>query len=71
MKTTPLSRTFLFFSGDQEISLPDIDAKLSPTQVLNFYNQSYPQLVTARVEGPEIKNDEIQYRFVTTMGTKG
>jgi hypothetical protein len=35
------------------------------------YSGNYPLLTTAKVAGPEIKDDEVQYRFETTMGTKG
>jgi PRTRC genetic system protein C len=39
--------------------------------VMNFYSGTYPILTNARLTGPEIKKDEIQYRFESTMGTKG
>ncbi|WP_316797373.1 PRTRC system protein C [Pedobacter agri] len=28
-------------------------------------------MTTTKIEGPEITGDEIEYRFITTLGTKG
>jgi PRTRC genetic system protein C len=71
MQITTLVRTFTFDNNGQSIKLSDIDPKLSPEAVINFYSQTYPILTTAKIEGPEIEDDEIKYKFVTTMGTKG
>jgi PRTRC genetic system protein C len=38
---------------------------------MHFYANTYPTLTTAKTVGPEIKNDTVEYRFETTMGTKG
>lgn len=66
-----LERVFLFKDNGHEIKLNDPSPKLSPEAVLNFYSQTYPVLTTARIEGPEIREDSVQYRFVSTIGTKG
>jgi len=68
-----LPRVFLFDGegNKQYIKLSDPDPKLSPEAVLNFYAQTYPLLITARVGSPEFKDDELQYEFVSTIGTKG
>jgi PRTRC genetic system protein C len=71
LTTTLLPRIFLFKNDNQEIKLSDPSEKLSPEAVLNFYSGTYPLLATAKVSGPEIKDDELQYSFETTMGTKG
>lgn len=71
MKTTLLPRIFSFNNSGQNIELTDIDSRLSPESVLNFYSQTYPLLTTAKIEGPEIVNDRIEFKFVTTIGTKG
>lgn len=68
---TQLIRNFSFTDKEQVISLADPSPSFSPETVLNFYAQTYPILATARIEGPEIKNDAIQYTFVSTIGTKG
>ncbi|HUN01231.1 MAG TPA: PRTRC system protein C [Niabella sp.] len=71
LQTTQLQRIFLHSDNGQEIQLTDPAEKLSPEAVLNFYANTYPILTTAKIEGPEIKNDAVQYRFVSTLGTKG
>lgn len=66
-----LPRVFLFERQGTKIELADPSADLTPAAVLNFYSQTYPELTTARMEGPEIKNDRVEYSFQTTFGTKG
>ena len=68
---TQLVRNFSFKYKGQEIKLADPSATFSPEAVLNFYAQTYPILTTAKIEGPEIRDDAVQYRFVSTIGTKG
>jgi PRTRC genetic system protein C len=71
LSATILKRVFLHKVQGNEISLADPNPSLSAEEVLNFYAGAYPALTTAKLEGPEIKNDAIQYRFMTTLGTKG
>lgn len=66
-----LSRAFYIQQDGQRIRLSDPDNKLSPEAVLNFYSNTYPLLTTAKIDGPEIKDDEVQYEFLSTIGTKG
>ena len=44
---------------------------MQPEAVLNMYAQTYPELTTAKIEGPEIKNDRVEYIFQAMLGTKG
>lgn len=69
--TTQLERVFLFKDKDKQIQLADPDTGFSPEAVLNFYANTYPILVTAKVSAPEIKDDMVQYSFESVMGTKG
>jgi PRTRC genetic system protein C len=69
--TTNLNRIFILKEKGQEIRLNDPGDNWNAEAVLNFYANTYPILTTAKITGPEIKNDEIEYRFETTMGTKG
>ena len=71
LQTTQLERIFIHKENGQEVRLTDPNERLNPDMVLNFYTGTYPILTNARIVGPEIKNDEIQYRFESTMGTKG
>jgi PRTRC genetic system protein C len=68
---TSLERSFSFTDKEQEINLADPSQAFSPEAVLNFYAQTYPILTTAKIEGPEIIDDKVQYRFISTIGTKG
>lgn len=69
--TNQLPRVFLFDRQGTIIELSDPSADMTADTVLNFYSQTYPELTTARMEGPEIKNDRVEYTFQTTIGTKG
>ena len=66
-----VERAFLFKNDRRKLRLLDPDEKLSPQAVLDHYSQQYPLLVTAKVEGPELKDDLLEYQFVSTIGTKG
>lgn len=66
-----LDRIFIHSEKGTDIELTDPAASLSPEAVLNFYAQTYPILTTAKIEGPEIVNDKVRFKFVSTVGTKG
>ncbi|RZJ90136.1 MAG: PRTRC system protein C [Chryseobacterium sp.] len=66
-----LPRVFVFKDKVVEVRLSDPSIKMTPEEVMNFYSGTSPILTTAKIEGPEITGDEIEYRFITTLGTKG
>lgn len=66
-----LGRVFLHTEKGTDLELSDPSESLSPEAVLNFYAQTYPVLTTAKIEGPEIVNDKVRFKFVSTVGTKG
>jgi PRTRC genetic system protein C len=68
---TQLERIFIINEKGQEIKLTDPEPKWSVQAVLNFYSNTYPILTTAKIAGPTIKDDTIQYRFESVIGTKG
>jgi len=67
MEVTKLERVFMH--GDVE--LKDIEDSMSADQVLDFYSGQYPELTNSSVSGPEVVNDKLQYKFSTSVGTKG
>lgn len=69
--TNQLPRVFIFNRQGTNIELADPSGEMLPASVLNFYSNTYPELTTAKMEGPEIKNDRVEYTFQTTLGTKG
>ena len=71
LQTTLMTRVFMLKEKGNDIALSDPDPKWSTEAVMNFYAPTYPMLTTAITIGPEIKNDTVEYRFETTMGTKG
>ena len=68
---TQLERIFILKENGQEIQRPDPEPKWSVEAVMNFYANTYPILTTAKISEPQIKNDSVQYRFESVMGTKG
>ncbi|MCX2681003.1 PRTRC system protein C [Galbibacter sp. EGI 63066] len=66
-----LERIFLLKDKGQEIKLTDPEPEWSVEAVMNFYANTYPILTTAKVSGPVIRDDTVQYRFESAMGTKG
>lgn len=68
---TQLERVFILSDKGQQIKLTDPEPKWSVEAVMNFYANSYPVLTTAKVSAPVIRDDTVQYRFESVMGTKG
>lgn len=68
---TQLERIFILRDKGQEIRLTDPEPKWSVEAVMNFYANTYPILTTAKVSAPVIRDDTVQYRFESVMGTKG
>lgn len=68
---TQLERVFILNHKGQQIKLTDPEPKWSVEAVMNFYANSYPILTTAKVSAPVIRDDTVQYRFESVMGTKG
>ena len=68
---TQLERVFIFKDKEKEIRLTDPEPQWSTQAVLNFYSNTYPELTTAKISGPTINDDALQYRFETVIGTKG
>ena len=66
-----MQRSFTFKKGTVMITLPDPNPNDSPESVMSFYSNIYPELTTATVHGPTIKDDKAVYEFKTTIGTKG
>lgn len=66
-----MSRTFKFKKGTEYVTLQDPEPNLSPDMVMSYYSNFYPELTTATVHGPVIKEDKAVYEFKTTIGTKG
>jgi len=66
-----MERSFTFQKGNEQVELSDPASSDSPEAIMNYYSNMYPELTTASVHGPEIKEDKAVYEFKTTIGTKG
>lgn len=66
-----MTRSFFFKKNNEEITLSDPLPEETPEMVMAFYSNLYPELTTATVYGPTIKNDEAVFEYKTTLGTKG
>lgn len=68
---THLERVFVLKDKGQDVLLTDPEPRWSVEAVLNFYANTYPILTTAKISAPLIKDDTVEYRFESVMGTKG
>ena len=68
---TQLERVFILKDKGQDIRLTDPEPRWSVDAVINFYANTYPILTTAKVSAPQIKDDAVEYKFESVMGTKG
>jgi PRTRC genetic system protein C len=67
MQLEPMHREFSY-SG---LRLADPDNRLTPEQVRDFYSSSYPEITTASIEGPEVVDGVLKFKFTRVLGTKG
>lgn len=70
------TRKFTFKQKAATITLEDPSPAMTPNQVMAFYADAYPELTTAKVEGPahETAPDGsavAAYTFSSSIGTKG
>ena len=65
-----MNRTFTF-ERNEKLTLADPDPDMTPDEVMSHYSNLYPELTTATVHGPELKDDVAVYTFRTTIGVKG
>lgn len=66
-----MTRSFTFKKGSGTITLDDPDPSENPEMVMAYYSNLYPELTTATVHGPSVRDDKAVYEFKTTIGTKG
>lgn len=71
LKVKALPREFVIKKGNSSTRLPDPNPNMTPTQVMEFYENSYPQLVNGSVSAPDVKATKVVYEFSTTVGKKG
>lgn len=67
MKTTTLEREFRYNGA----KLTDPSPTFSLPQVRDFYANTYPEIVNAEIEGPEVISNRNVFTFRRAVGTKG
>ena len=64
-------RKFVVTINGEEKELPDIGEDKTPAEVMKFYSDIYPELMTIATTGPNIEKGVAVYTTKPTMGTKG
>ncbi len=67
LQTQTLERSFRYNS----IDLPDPGPQYTIEQVRDLYSATYPEIVSAGVDGPEEREGKLVYTFRRAVGTKG
>ena len=67
MKVTAAKRVFFYGS----VKLPDPGAHLSPEQVKQSFAARWPEIVNYTIHGPTPHKNELHYKFITAVQTKG
>ena len=52
-------------------TLQDPNPDMTPQEVAKFYSSSYPHLLNANVEGPDLSKGDAVFKFNVVAGTKG
>lgn len=66
-ETTQAERVFEY----NGTTLADPGAHMTVEQVRDVYAGAYPDIATAKVEGPESRNGKMVYRFARAIAAKG
>lgn len=64
---TEVKRVFKYNS----LELKDPDVNMTPEEAMAFYSSVYPELTQGVVEGPEVKDEVMEFTFRKAVGTKG
>jgi PRTRC genetic system protein C len=67
MQIDRLTRLFSYTG----LQLPDPDERMTPEQVRDFYASSNPEITTASIEGPDVSDGKLNFKFTRALGTKG
>ena len=67
MQLEPMSRVFSYCG----LRLADPDIRLTPEQVRDFYSSSYPEVTTASIEGPEVVDGVLNFKFTRVLEIRG
>jgi len=66
-----LPREFVVTRGTDKIRLEDPNPHVTPSQVMEFYSATYPELNNGSVSAPNVKATKVVYDLSVTVGKKG
>ena len=55
----------------KEEDLVDPNNQLTPPEVLDFYSDTYPELVNSKLSGPIVNNGVVNFEFTSNFKEKG
>lgn len=67
LQAQSLPRVFVYDGTE----FPCPGAHMTPEQVKQVYTASRPELTNAAIEGPEVKDGKVVYKFLRSVGAKG
>jgi PRTRC genetic system protein C len=67
MEIAQLTREFQY----KGITLPDPNPTMTVKEVMNFYANEYPELLSGSVDAGTVKDDKLVFEVKTVLGTKG
>ena len=71
LQITGHKRVFKIIKDKKEVELPDPNPDMSIEDVQKFYSTKHPELNNSTVAGPKVIGNNAEYKFSTTVGTKG
>lgn len=71
LQVTAIDRVFTLKKDSKNIDLPDPNPTMSPEEVVKFYSGTYPELTTAKMNGPKVVAGKAEYSLEANVGTKG
>lgn len=52
-------------------TLTDPNPEMTPSEVVSFYSNEYPEMATAKIGLPKVKEEKQVFSITTQIGTKG
>ena len=73
LRINSVNRIFIIEAENKKdnITLADPNSKMEPRDVMKFQSGQYPELTSASVVGPKMRDGKAIYTFNTQIGEKG
>lgn len=72
-KVKTANRIFILIREKESdnVTLPDPNPNMEPSDVQRFFSSEYPELTSSTIIGPSMKDGAAVYSFQTIIGDKG